>query len=979
MEEDKYQLVLHNDDLERMVLYDPNSKSLLVRNSTDMLRQKSKQLVLQQQIESPYSPMPSLRSPSIPTTPTLVGGLSSQSHNNNHPSTLHIMCPYCKRSYNNNNNNNINNNISTNNNNINNNSSNNLNNLNNNINNINNGIFNNNNNNNSNSNNNNISGGNNNTMDINGNSIVSGVIAPFNPSPYYRSPISEPPFISRDYFLLLQDSSKSGVNNNNNNNNNDSTTTNNNNNNNTTPPQQQQQQNSSGLNSEFLNIGYYKKFFKEDIKIGSGGFGSVYLCRHLINGVDLGEFAVKKVPVGENLPWLFRVLREVKALETLTKHRNIINYKHSWLEYDQPADFGPKVPCLYILMEYANNGNLQDYMAEKRDLIPENEIWSFFIDLCHGIGYLHHSGIIHRDIKPPNILIHQSYDSITDREVTHLMISDFGTCDTIGPLESLAPPLYKNNIKRTGNTGTIEYLAPELLQKGVNGEYNSDYDEKCDIWSLGILLYQMAYGTLPYRYSGDPFIDEDPNRNLPSLIDEIAGFSNNRLIFPQIPQRSRDLKDMITILLRAKPHERPTISQILSTHFIQSKTKHYTINPIHLPFTKRNKFKNTSVHNTTASTIKLRRKGSISTTNSTTSSSSSTATSSSLSSTTIATTSSSNAINNTTATTTTNSNLGNNNNNNTNALISSRISPIRKTQLVEENSEDSSNEIANINPNRSLIQPIVLSDTDNDDIIIDDDDDDDDSTNNNDTNNTDNTDDEMNSGDVVGIVNNKKSSYSRSSSIRSPSSSNKLRQRTISNSGGNNGIRKALPSLEAPRSGRFKRAAIVIQRGVRSSAVYQAFYMLQALFQVWLCFDQCSTCPNTFPSPILLYPLLLLSLIPILVVNNNNNSNNMNNNNNNNNINSNGQLAHLNGSGGGGIINNGNRDTKKINTIISIIRFIYYFVISVLLPKEISCKSTSHIIPILPPIADYVVFPLLSLFKNLTLLIINLIFIFYRD
>ncbi|KAN0040795.1 hypothetical protein ACTFIV_003331 [Dictyostelium citrinum] len=353
MEEDKYQLVLHNDDLERMVLYDPNSKSLLVRNSTDMLRQKSKQLVLQQQIESPYSPIPSLRS-SIPTTPTLIGGINSQSHNNNnnnnniHPATLNIMCPYCKRSYNN--------------------SSSNLNNLNNNLNNINNGTFiNNNNNNNNNINSGNSSSGvnNSNTMDINGNSVVSGAIAPFNPSPYYRSPISEPPFISRDYFLLLQDSSKTGINN--------DSTTNNNSNNNTSPQQQQQ---SSGLNSEFLNIGYYKKFFKEDTKIGSGGFGSVYLCRHLINGVDLGEFAVKKVPVGENLPWLFRVLKEVKALETLTKHRNIINYKHSWLEYDQPADFGPKVPCLYILMEYANNGNLQDYMAEKRDLIPENEIWS---------------------------------------------------------------------------------------------------------------------------------------------------------------------------------------------------------------------------------------------------------------------------------------------------------------------------------------------------------------------------------------------------------------------------------------------------------------------------------------------------------------------------------------------------------------------------------------------------------------------------
>ncbi|KAK5581628.1 hypothetical protein RB653_001665 [Dictyostelium firmibasis] len=944
MEEDKYQLVLHNDDLERMVLYDPGSKSLLVRNSTDMLRQKSKQLVLQQQIESPYSPIPSIRSsPSIPSTPILVGG--TQSHNNN--PILNISCPHCKRSYGSGGVGNINSNNS------------NLNNLNNNLNNINNGSFSSNNNNN-----------NNLTMDINGSLVNSGAIAPFNPSPYYRSPISEPPFISRDYFLLLQDSSKSGnnnsnSNNNNNNSNNDSSTSNSNTN---TASQQ-----SSGLSSEFLNIGYYKKFFKEDSKIGSGGFGSVYLCRHLINGVDLGEFAVKKVPVGENLPWLFRVLKEVKALETLTKHRNIINYKHSWLEYDQPADFGPKVPCLYILMEYANNGNLQDYMAEKRDLIPENEIWSFFIDLCHGIGYLHHSGIIHRDIKPPNILIHQSYDSITDREVTHLMISDFGTCDTINPLASSSS--FKSNIKRTGNTGTMEYLAPELLQKGPGGEYNSDYDEKCDIWSLGILLYQMAYGTLPYRFAGDPFVDEDPNRNIPSLIDEIASFSNSRLTFPQIPQRSRDLKDMITILLRAKPHERPTISQILSTHFIQSKTKNYTINPIHIPFSKRNKFKNSSTHHSTSSSVtaKLRRKGSISTANSATSTAKAAVASSTTATTTTNNTNSSTIASNSGALIGTTSG--------STSVIVSRISPIRKTQqFVEENSEDSSNEIANINTNRSLIQPIVLSDSENDvndnedeDNFIDDEDLLNDDTNHR-NNDIDDTDDEINR-------NNGKKLYGRSS-IRSPPS-NKLRHRSISNSGGN-GARKALPSLEAPRSGRFKRAAIVIQRGVKSSAVYQAFYMLQALFQVWLCFDQCSTCPNTFPSPILLYPLLLLSLIPILVANNNNNNNTNNSNNNNGIINYNnigGQLTHLNG---GAMINNGgsvnnNRSIKKIITIISIIRFIYYFVISVLLPKDISCKSTSDIIPILPPIADYVVFPLLSLFKNLTLLIINLIFIFYRD
>lgn len=84
----------------------------------------------------------------------------------------------------------------------------------------------------------------------------------------------------------------------------------------------------------------YRRFFVEQYKIGSGGYGHVYKCKHVINNIDLGTFAVKKVPVGDNQDWLFRVLTEVKALETLKKHPNIINYQHSWLENDKTADFG---------------------------------------------------------------------------------------------------------------------------------------------------------------------------------------------------------------------------------------------------------------------------------------------------------------------------------------------------------------------------------------------------------------------------------------------------------------------------------------------------------------------------------------------------------------------------------------------------------------------------------------------------------------
>lgn len=131
------------------------------------------------------------------------------------------------------------------------------------------------------------------------------------------------------------------------------------------------------LSSQILNSGYYSRFFKEVRKIGSGGFGAVYLCRHIIDDIDLGEYAVKKVPVGDNKQWLLKVLREVKTLETLNKHPNIVNYQHSWLETSQIADFGPQVPTLFILMELASGGNLADVIwNEQNTLLPEELIWA---------------------------------------------------------------------------------------------------------------------------------------------------------------------------------------------------------------------------------------------------------------------------------------------------------------------------------------------------------------------------------------------------------------------------------------------------------------------------------------------------------------------------------------------------------------------------------------------------------------------------
>ena len=188
---------------------------------------------------------------------------------------------------------------------------------------------------------------------------------------------------------------------------------------------------SAGLSSASLNQGYYQSFFKEERRLGRGYRGSVYLCRHVLDGILLGSYAVKKIPVGDNHPWLERMLKEVRALEEL-HHPNIIGYKHAWLEVHQATKFGPEVPCLFVLMDYANGGNLSsvvtsisndsDTAAEgpsssqrSPSLLEESSIWHLLQDICLGLKHLHDRKIIHCDLKPENLLLH--YPNESDRVV----------------------------------------------------------------------------------------------------------------------------------------------------------------------------------------------------------------------------------------------------------------------------------------------------------------------------------------------------------------------------------------------------------------------------------------------------------------------------------------------------------------------------------------------------------------------------------
>lgn len=215
------------------------------------------------------------------------------------------------------------------------------------------------------------------------------------------------------------------------------------------------------LSENSFNQGYYRRFFREEERLGRGAGGAVYKCQHLLDGIELGAYAVKKVPVGDDHAWLSRMLQEVHILENL-RHPHIVEYKHAWLEYHRLTPFGPSIPCLFILMQLATGGNLEEYtlmgQQNSRNSHDLREICRLFVQICRGLAHLHRCGIIHRDLKPSNILLQHQEDGQLSA-----LITDFGEC-----VQGTDGPVGSGN--RTGATGTIEFVAPELLKRKTSGD-----------------------------------------------------------------------------------------------------------------------------------------------------------------------------------------------------------------------------------------------------------------------------------------------------------------------------------------------------------------------------------------------------------------------------------------------------------------------------------------------------------------------------
>ena len=204
------------------------------------------------------------------------------------------------------------------------------------------------------------------------------------------------------------------------------------------------------------------------ILIGDGSFSKVYLFQNKISKI---KYAIKKMNISSFLKKTNNkdlIINEIN-IQSKINHPNIIRL-YNYFEDKNNIN-------IFLVLEYASQKTLFDYIRYKKGL-NEIEAFYYFIQAVNAIYFLHKNKIIHRDIKPENLLINNN---------NILKLCDFGWS------------VYLNNNKRVTFCGTVEYMAPEIVKK-------KEYDFSIDVWSLGVLLYELIH-------SHSPFVAKDLNIN----------------------------------------------------------------------------------------------------------------------------------------------------------------------------------------------------------------------------------------------------------------------------------------------------------------------------------------------------------------------------------------------------------------------------------------------------------------------------------
>lgn len=258
-------------------------------------------------------------------------------------------------------------------------------------------------------------------------------------------------------------------------------------------------------------------------KLGKGKFGRVFLAEEKASGYVVALKVLSKAQLVKF--HADRQLRREIEIQMELRHPNILQMYGFF--YDEVN--------VYLILEYAEGGELYSYKDYEKSGLPEHEAAQFIYQITKALRYCHSKEVIHRDLKPENLLLDGN---------NRIKLADFGW--SVHAISSS---------RRSTFCGTLDFLAPELVAK-------RPYDKAVDIWALGALMYEMLHGEAPFY--GDR--EDSTNERIRSVDLQFRPTASGSEV-------STEARDLIQKLLHVDPSKRLPLKEVLRHPWILEHVK----------------------------------------------------------------------------------------------------------------------------------------------------------------------------------------------------------------------------------------------------------------------------------------------------------------------------------------------------------------------------------------------------------------------
>uniref|UniRef100_A0A7S4DXL3 Calmodulin n=1 Tax=Lotharella globosa TaxID=91324 RepID=A0A7S4DXL3_9EUKA len=260
--------------------------------------------------------------------------------------------------------------------------------------------------------------------------------------------------------------------------------------------------------------------YKRGEKVGEGRFANVFRCQHKMTGRD---YAVKVIDKSKIDDADKEGLRAEIAILRMAIHPFIVSMKKV---YETKTE-------IFIVMEWLEHGDLFKEIV-RRKFFKEDAARHVIQQLCSAIRYCHLRGIVHKDIKPENILVER-----LDDPYIRIFVTDFGLSQFARPREEMKDA-----------AGSVAYMAPEMID-------DATFTKAVDVWGIGVITFVLLSGGLP-------FYDSDEVKLMDKIVGTPVSFAN-----PRFKNVTEEAKDFIRRTLEKDPKKRLTISQAMGHAWLQ--------------------------------------------------------------------------------------------------------------------------------------------------------------------------------------------------------------------------------------------------------------------------------------------------------------------------------------------------------------------------------------------------------------------------